>query len=61
MSHSCSSCLVFVTAVLGGHAWANVLEVGVNAGARVNGMAGAGSAHVSGGTAAVVNPAGLLA
>jgi len=40
---------------------ANVLELGVNAGAKLNGMAGAGSAHVSGSTAAVVNPAGLSA
>jgi long-subunit fatty acid transport protein len=43
-----------------GYASANVLEVGVNAGAKLNGMAGAGAAHVSGGTAAVVNPAGLV-
>ena len=42
-----------------GLASANVLELGVNAGAKLNGMAGAGSAHVNGGTAAVVNPAGL--
>jgi len=40
-------------------ALANVLELGVNAGAKLNGMAGAGSAHVKGGTATVVNPAGL--
>ena len=51
--------VVTLTLLVSGYASANVLEVGVNAGARLNGMAGAGSAHVSGGTAAVVNPAGL--
>jgi long-subunit fatty acid transport protein len=47
------------TFLTSGYVSANVLEVGVNAGAKLNGMAGAGSAYVSGGTAAVVNPAGL--
>ncbi len=42
------------------YASANVLEIGVNAGAKLNGMGGAGSAHVGGGTAAVVNPAGMM-
>jgi long-subunit fatty acid transport protein len=51
--------VVILTLFAGGRGWANVLELGVNAGAKLNGMAGAGSAHVSGGTAAVVNPAGL--
>lgn len=48
-----------LTLLASGHASANILEVGVNAGAKLNGMGGAGSAHVSGATAAVVNPAGL--
>ena len=51
--------VALLTFLASGYASANVLEVGVNAGAKLNGMAGAGSAHVSGGTAAVVNPAGL--
>jgi long-subunit fatty acid transport protein len=52
---------VVVTLILfaSGYASANVLEVGVNAGAKLNGMGGAGSAHVSGGIASLVNPAGL--
>jgi hypothetical protein len=61
MSRSCARCVVATWAFLAsGYASANVLEVGVNAGAKLNGMAGAGSANVSGGTAAVVNPAGLV-
>ena len=52
--------VVTLTLLASGYASANVLEVGVNAGAKLNGMGGAGSAHVSGGTAAVVNPAGLV-
>ncbi len=53
---------LFVLVMLAaGSASANVLEVGTNAGAKLNGTAGAGSAQVSGGTAAVVNPAGLAA
>lgn len=48
-----------LTLLASGHASANLLEVGVNAGAKLNGMGGAGSAHVSGATATVVNPAGL--
>ena len=55
-------CAVFTISFLAaGHAAANVLEVGTNAGAKLGGMAGAGSAHVSGGTATVVNPAGMAA
>ena len=54
-----SGILLALLLVGSSHAFANVLEVGVNAGAKLNGMAGAGSAQVSGGTAAVVNPAGL--
>lgn len=55
-------CAVFTLSVLAaGSAAANVLEVGTNAGAKLGGMAGAGAAHVGGGTAAVVNPAGLAA
>jgi long-chain fatty acid transport protein len=50
---------VVLTLWAGRPASANVLEVEVNAGAKLNAMGGAGSAHVSGGTAAVVNPAGL--
>jgi hypothetical protein len=52
--------VVTLTLLASGYASANVLEVGVNAGAKLNGMGGAGSAHVSGGAAAVVNPAGLV-
>ena len=60
MNQLLALCVVALLTFLGsGYASANVLEVGVNAGAKLNGMAGAGSAHVSGGTAAVVNPAGL--
>jgi long-subunit fatty acid transport protein len=51
--------VVTLALLASGYASANVLELGVNAGAKLNGMGGAGSAHVSGGTAAVVNPAGL--
>jgi long-subunit fatty acid transport protein len=62
MRASCPQRLLFLLSILAaGNASANVLEVGTNAGAKLNGMAGAGSAHVSGGTAAVVNPAGLAA
>ncbi len=58
-----SKSVLFLSAALlaASPASANVLEVGPNAGAKLAGMAGAGAAHVSGGTAAVVNPAGLAA